>query len=69
MDIFDETKLKLAGLWEDERERQNAKMVLSQAIASASDLPAKTVYEIFDELDRLLLDTDEQDTRQKNPHL
>ena len=61
MDLFDETTIALKGVWESETERQNAKIVLYKAIASATYLGARDCDAVFAELDRILL-KEEKDT-------
>ena len=63
MDIFAETKAPLVQIWEDNRQRQGAKLVLLQAIANATDVSVKQADEIFYELDQMLLK--EEEAKQK----
>lgn len=66
MELYDETKEGLKGLWDDESKRQNAKIVITRAIGTASDLSVKTTLEILEELDRELLADKEEVIPQKN---
>lgn len=59
MDIFEETKAPLIDIWENNQARQNAKTVILQAIANATDVSVKQADEIFDEMDRMLLKEEE----------
>ena len=55
MDIFEETKASLVDIWEDNQQRQRAKLVILQAIANVTDVSVKQADEVLDELDRILL--------------
>jgi len=67
MDLFDETKQELVGIWEDEKERQNAKVVLFSAISNATELTARDTEAIFVELDRILLQEKEEPLTRPDP--
>jgi hypothetical protein len=69
MDVYDETKQPLKPIWEDERARQQAKIVIMSAISNASDVSVSTADRIMRDLDHMLLDEDEDTTRQANPGL
>ena len=61
MDIFDETKQPLKGVWDDELQRQQSKIILVTAIGAVTELTVKQAQDICDELDRVLL-SDEANT-------
>lgn len=69
MEIFDETKKGLRNIWEDQDQRQKAKIVMTMAMGNASNLTVKESQDILDELDRLLEPQTEEDKRKTNPGL
>lgn len=69
MDIYEETKDSLKGIWEDVALRQNAKIVINDALADATELTAKQIKEFFAELDRQLLPEDDESRKTTNPGL
>ena len=66
MDSFEKNTHRLKTLWKNDEDRQGAKIVITQAIASVSDVSAKVAFEILEELDRLLLPEAETETKQTN---
>ena len=56
MDLYEENTLALKDLWVSERERQNAKLVVTVAIAQATELTAKETLDVLSALDRILLE-------------
>lgn len=60
MDIYDETKVALKGIWDDANLRQQAKIVIVGAIGNATELSVRQAQDICDELDRMLLDEEEK---------
>jgi hypothetical protein len=66
MDSYEKNTHKLKALWGDDDDRQGAKIVILQAIASTSELSAKVTLDILDELDRLLLPEPVEEKNQKN---
>lgn len=69
MDINESTIKPLKPVWENESSRQKAKIVLMSAIGNTSDVSVSTAQEILSELDRILLQEEEEQERQKNPGL
>lgn len=67
MELHEENLIALKGIWSDEKERQNAKIVLFQAIANATELTAKETDDIFYELDQLLKDEKEEKATRLDP--
>lgn len=63
MDIYDETKKALVTVWEDNQQRQNAKIVIMEAISNATDVTVKQASEILAEMDRMLLKEKEEPTK------
>jgi hypothetical protein len=55
MDLYEENTLALKDLWVSERDRQNAKLVVTVAIAQATELTAKETLDVLSALDRILL--------------
>lgn len=66
MDIYDENTQKLIAIWEDKKERQNAKLVILKAIAEATSLSAKEANSVLAELDHLLLKEKEEGQTKKD---
>ncbi len=66
MDIYDENTYQLVAIWEDKKERQNAKLVIMKAIAEATTLSAKEAAAILAELDHLLLKEKEEGQTKKD---
>jgi hypothetical protein len=56
MDLYEENTLALKDLWVSERDRQNAKLVVTVAIAQATELTAKETLDVLSALDRILLE-------------
>lgn len=69
MEIFDENKAVLKDIWEDNVLRQQAKLVIAEALANATSLTIKEGRDVTEELDRLLLGEEEESKTQKNPGL
>lgn len=67
MDIYDENTLALRGIWEDKVERQNAHIILLQAISESTELPAREAMNVLAELDRMLLKDEEETSRKQDP--
>jgi hypothetical protein len=66
MDIYDETTQPLKSIWDNEDSRQKAKLVILKAIATVSEITVKQSDDIFDELDRMLLE-EKEDTKKIKP--
>lgn len=66
MDIFDETKIGLKKIWDDAVLRQHAKIIITTAIGNATELSVKQANDIMDELDLMLLETDEDTQKVKS---
>lgn len=69
MEIFNENKAVLKDIWEDNVLRQQAKLVIAEALANATSLTIKEGRDVAEELDRLLLGEEEESKNQKNPGL
>lgn len=69
MDIFDETTFGLKSIWTNDKERQNAKLVILQAIAEATTLTAKDANAVLAELDHMLLTEKEEGKKRPDPAL
>lgn len=66
MELFDETKAPLVSVWDDEKQRQDSKVVILQAIANISDISVKEADAILDEMDRLLVSEADDGENQTN---
>jgi len=66
MDSYEKNTRRLKVVWQNDDDRQGAKIVITQAIASSSDLSVKVAFDILEELDRLLLPEPEEKNKQAN---
>ena len=66
MDSYEKNTQRLKAVWQDDDDRQGAKIVIMQAIASSSEISVKVAFDILDELDRLLLEAPEEKNSQPN---
>jgi len=66
MDSYEKNTQKLKAVWRNDDARQGAKIVITQAIASSSEISVKVAFDILDELDRLLLEAPEEKNPQPN---
>jgi ATP/maltotriose-dependent transcriptional regulator MalT len=69
MELYDYNLDGLKTVWKDEVPRQHAQLVIMQAIGNASDISVAQANAILAELDELLLDKKEDDTRKGDPAL
>lgn len=69
MEIYDETKEGLKNLWEDSVLRQQAKIVITQAIGNATSLTVKEAQDIMEELDVMLKPEEEDNKKKATPGL
>ena len=69
MDIYDHTKETLKGIWDDDDQRQNAKILIMTAIGTVSEVTVKDADSILEEMDRLLLSEEEDDKLRTNAHI
>ena len=69
MELFEKTISILRNVWDNDDKRQQAKMVISVAIANVTDLSAKETQDVCDELDRLILPPTEGDNLPPNQAL
>lgn len=67
MDLYEENTLLLKGIWEKERDRQNAKLIIAVAIAQATELTTKETMEVMTALDRILLEDKEENGTRPDP--
>lgn len=67
MDIYEENTLRLKEIWVEERERQNAKLVIAVAIAQATELTTKETLEVMSALDRILLEEPTEPAMRPDP--
>ena len=65
MDILEENIEALKNTWEDQVQRQSAKLVIAKAL-QVTELTVKEAQDVMDELDRLLLTVENTDVNQKN---
>ena len=59
MELLDHNKSGLRKLWHEPTERQNAKIVILEAM-KGTDITVKVAEEVLDEMDRLLEDQEEE---------
>jgi hypothetical protein len=69
MELHSHNTAGLKALWKDPKERQNAKIVMLEAIGQASEISVKVAEEIMTELDRILEDEEELITIKKDQAL
>jgi hypothetical protein len=66
MDIREENKVEMKKIWDDERERQSAKILIMEAIGRATAISVAEASAVCDELDALLLTEQEEEVKQKD---
>ena len=59
MELSKETTAPLRVVWNNEVDRQDAKVVILEAIGLGSDISVKIANDILDELDRLLIEEED----------
>lgn len=69
MDLYEENTQKLKEIWTEERERQNAKLVIAVAIAQATELTTKETLDVMTALDRILLEEEKDAPTRPDPAL
>lgn len=67
MDIFDETKVPLKAVWDNEIQRQQSKILIMAAIGEATQLSVKESQEILLKLDDMLLGEEEDNKKKPDP--
>jgi hypothetical protein len=63
MELYDYNIEGLKKVWAGKQERQNAQLVIMKAIGTASDISVATAHAILAELDEILVDKEEAETR------
>ena len=66
MDIREENKVEMKKIWDDERERQSAKILIMEAIGRATAISVTEASAVCDELDALLLTEQEEEEKTKD---
>jgi hypothetical protein len=69
MELYDYNTEDLKAVWLSKQKRQNAQIVIMQAIANASDISVAQANAILAELDEILIDKEEDKTRKGDPAL
>jgi hypothetical protein len=68
MELLDHNKSGLKKLWHEPTERQNAKIVILEAM-KGTDITVKVAEEVLEEMDRLLEDETEESINKKDQAL
>jgi hypothetical protein len=60
MQIFEKDKLGLQTLWRNDKERQRAQLILIEALSNSTELTAKNIQLVFEQLDLILEEQTEE---------